>query len=643
MEDTEDIIKKINNGVYKLRKKQNKKSIIWNIFSEIVKDDGTVLDEQVHCQGCHRVFRYTKKQTSNLIKHKCVHSRPHDAAPVVASAADNEACFKDFLNFIIEDCQPFSIVEGMGFRKMIDRCIKIGAKYGENVDLEELIPTGQALWQEAKIMAEDKKVEMKANIQELVESGEAAVTLDLWSDYIIKTNFLCATLHFQSNFELADITLGIKPMDFMADSANNVREKLNLLFGEYGISNLSNTVFVTDRRINITSALKDLTRINCSSDLFTSILDEAFELTTELKGIIESCKLILNYFKRHNMQHLLKPNNKNNCATKWNTHFAMFKTVLENYSTIKNTLENDVKTMNMLNFNVALLQALVEINNDFDIIYNKFQVCTSPTLCYVIPSINRIQSICYSKFMEDDCIVALKRNILMQLEKWRSNLSIWHKAAVFLYPPAISLQPNDINDIKEFCMDRMIAENPNAAPTSNNEQRPVTPLDIKDFILPQSPTYQSDFSTNSPAEPETDPPDVKDFLVSLPNTSVFSTTSTAQQSSISDITFFFPNLVKKASDSIPENVRDEVESYANENVRLTEDFDVMLWWKNNSNKYPKLTKLATKILAIPASSTASERILAVAGNILKENRGQYEPEAFDSIAFLNSVYERNIW
>lgn len=169
-----------------------------------------------------------------------------------------------------------------------------------------------------------------------------------------------------------------------------------------------------------------------------------------------------------------------------------------------------------------------------------------------------------------------------------------------------------------------------------------------------------DLSGTSHLEPGM-PPDMQDYHT--PTTSGTSTTTLVPQSPVSlspllqqsilslpdrpttsrNISFFFPTLERNTEESSPENARDEVERYSNEKVRLTDDFDVMLWWKNNSTKYPKLSKLAINLLSIPASSASSERVFSLAGNIITDKRNRLEPKTVDSIIFLNSIYKKKLW
>lgn len=54
--------------------------------------------------------------------------------------------------------------------------------------------------------------------------------------------------------------------------------------------------------------------------------------------------------------------------------------------------------------------------------------------------------------------------------------------------------------------------------------------------------------------------------------------------------------------------------------RISNDEDVLGFWKCNERKYPTLTKLATIYLAIPASSAPVEKIFSIGEKIFRHDR-----------------------
>ncbi len=59
----------------------------------------------------------------------------------------------------------------------------------------------------------------------------------------------------------------------------------------------------------------------------------------------------------------------------------------------------------------------------------------------------------------------------------------------------------------------------------------------------------------------------------------------------------------------------------------------LLWWKTNQTRFPILSKLARMYLAIPATSTPSERLFSEAGNVMTIKRTQLAPNTLENLVF----------
>jgi hypothetical protein len=77
----------------------------------------------------------------------------------------------------------------------------------------------------------------------------------------------------------------------------------------------------------------------------------------------------------------------------------------------------------------------------------------------------------------------------------------------------------------------------------------------------------------------------------------------------------------------------EVEEYLKED-KISFNHCPFNWWLNKKDKYPILAKMARIHLAIPATSTSSERLFSDAGNLLSAKRTRINSELFKSIMFL---------
>ena len=69
-------------------------------------------------------------------------------------------------------------------------------------------------------------------------------------------------------------------------------------------------------------------------------------------------------------------------------------------------------------------------------------------------------------------------------------------------------------------------------------------------------------------------------------------------------------------------------------------FNPLSWWKAHGYCVPNLALLAKRILCVPATSTPSERVFTVAGNLITKQRAMLSPENADRMIFLNMNYKQ---
>ncbi|XP_021602385.2 zinc finger BED domain-containing protein RICESLEEPER 2-like [Manihot esculenta] len=76
----------------------------------------------------------------------------------------------------------------------------------------------------------------------------------------------------------------------------------------------------------------------------------------------------------------------------------------------------------------------------------------------------------------------------------------------------------------------------------------------------------------------------------------------------------------------------ELEVYLSEAIQEEkEDFDVMKWWKINSERFPILGKMARDILVIPISTVASESAFSTGGRVLDSFRSSLTPKIVEGL------------
>lgn len=81
-----------------------------------------------------------------------------------------------------------------------------------------------------------------------------------------------------------------------------------------------------------------------------------------------------------------------------------------------------------------------------------------------------------------------------------------------------------------------------------------------------------------------------------------------------------------------DSAKTEMEQYLRDATKLQSG--PLAWWKQNSDRYPKLAFAAKHLLCVPATSTPSEHIFSKAGYIVNKTRSSLLPENVDKLIFL---------
>nr|XP_051178170.1 uncharacterized protein LOC127292756 isoform X3 [Lolium perenne] len=78
--------------------------------------------------------------------------------------------------------------------------------------------------------------------------------------------------------------------------------------------------------------------------------------------------------------------------------------------------------------------------------------------------------------------------------------------------------------------------------------------------------------------------------------------------------------------------RNELQQYVEEGFHpCTPDFNILKWWDVNSERYPILGNMARDVLAVPASTVASESAFSACGRVITDHRSSLAPETVEAL------------
>ena len=66
---------------------------------------------------------------------------------------------------------------------------------------------------------------------------------------------------------------------------------------------------------------------------------------------------------------------------------------------------------------------------------------------------------------------------------------------------------------------------------------------------------------------------------------------------------------------------------------LTKEVSVLSFWREKQHRWEALAKVAKKVLGVPASSSAVERMFSIAGHIFSSKRRRMKPRIFEQLVF----------
>ena len=66
-------------------------------------------------------------------------------------------------------------------------------------------------------------------------------------------------------------------------------------------------------------------------------------------------------------------------------------------------------------------------------------------------------------------------------------------------------------------------------------------------------------------------------------------------------------------------------------LRISGQFNILAWWKNQVDEYPILSQIARDLLALQVSTVASESAFSAGGRVIDPFRSRLDPEMVEAL------------
>lgn len=232
------------------------------------------------------------------------------------------------------------------------------------------------------------------------------------------------------------------------------------------------------------------------------------------------------------------------------------------------------------------LESIVNILISFEQTSQALEKCNTPNIHITIPHLHKLKKLCVIDADDHGTVKALKSAIKSHLDLITSkHITKYHKIALFLFPPTKKLLVFDDSERNETLSDCKIMMQQFYVETDNSRKK------IKVDIEYCADGIFSDFIEQS------------------------------------------------TSDNKIDIINQEINEYLSRKIILSEEFNVLEWWKANKILFPLLYQVSCKILGTPASVAPSQRAILKARALLCSNPMKILcDETFNEIVFLNNNF-----
>ena len=499
--------------------------------------------------------------------------------------------------FIAKDMQPVSAVECLGFRSMF-----------KVLEPRYEIPSRKTFTQRVLPALYVKVKESVATVVSLAEWY--AITTDCWTS-CANNSFIGVTFHTISNdWQLQHLVLeNVELPD--KHTAENLAASLEDILKQWELDSTKLSGATVDNAANIQKAVADILKWKCLGCFGHTInlCVKAGLKQQQIQVALARCSRLVKFFRKSTVAANLltkkqaaleSPVHKlvKDVETRWNSTYDMVQRIIEQQGPVCATLV-ELKRLYLLpkEEDFTLLEQLVNVLKPFRDVTIQVQGEQYVTISIIRPLLHHLtENVLQLQETDSSVIKNMKRDMVSNLGSRYQSLSISNllDCACFLDPRFKSL------------------------PFMSEDNRKK----LHTFVLEEAIDHYE--SLNSDTEPAASEEKNEDQLP-LPK---------KHKSELGQLLGdMFTNLSQAKQVTSRDKAENVLQKYLDEPC-LNIDENALKWWEQNSSRFPAISKIAQRLLCIPATSTPAERLFSTAGNIISSKRANLDPDNASMLCFL---------
>ncbi|XP_056116473.1 E3 SUMO-protein ligase ZBED1-like [Rhinichthys klamathensis goyatoka] len=592
------------------------KAAIWHHFGFRTSNTENELDKsKAICKACQMEVKYCGN-TTNLRNHMMRHHQDILSKPATGpqqmtlkqtlqlptNSARSVKITEAIAGFICKDMRPYSVVENVGFRRLMKVMEPNYVIVSRKRLSEEVIPN---MYQTVKdgVMCKLKTAE------------RVGITSDTWTS-VATESYMSVTVHYID--ELWNLVSYVLQTTEVETNHRSVclAEMLTKAMEEWGLMS-KDPAIVTDNAANMVRAVEitGLTHVGC----FAHIINLASQAGLKLPNVarlLGRVRHIAKFFHRSttatrilkDKQKLLQLNARKlkiDVVTRWNSALEMLERFLEQQPAISAALlspdvrrnEKDLCSLKEEDITDAedVVRALKPMKTATQVMSEE----KCPTLSVIAP-LHALLLKEMTSLPEDSRVV---KDMKDEIKKNLSTRYVNQKDMLYV---ASAIDPRF-----------------KALPFLNEEERDRTFSRLQTeavYGMEEDPYNQDDAADEVDGveeEVEPQPPAPKQ--------------SSALESLLGEA--YRPQQEVGPQKTKAAEAEDEIKRYKARRPAGLQD-NPLIWWRENEKEYPLLARMAKRYLCVPGTSVTSERVFSTAGDIITAKRSCLTPGHVNELLFL---------